>query len=130
MHAANQALRWMLGNAGASLAVLLLGHVPCSAPTHALPPRWVVQGPQCCPNSGTRQGRLHRHSLELVPFPLTVVTPRQQGVAPAPCLSLAQQIHLHSSPSTAPAPLPPALCCGPDSYAATSLPSITRSFCV
>lgn len=33
MHAANQAFRWMPGNAGASLVVLLLGHVPCSSPT-------------------------------------------------------------------------------------------------
>lgn len=77
-------------------------------PPHVLPPRWVVQWPQRCPNSGTRQGRLHRHGLELVPFPLTAVTPGQQGVAWQVCGAGPSTVALPGTAS--PSPLTPFHC--------------------
>lgn len=91
-------------------------------PPHALPPRWVVQWPQRCPNSGTRQGRLHRHGLELVPFPLTAVTPGQQGVAWQVCGAGPSTVALPGTASPSPLipfPLPLLLSCLPCAVALT-----------
>lgn len=136
----NWAIRWMLGNTSS-------WSIPTSATagTHPLAlqmlcsllciPHGQTQCPQHCPTHGTTQERLHRYGLELVPPPSWESPQTAQGALAgkqgwcqphSPPAQRSQQIHLLHHP----AHVTPALCSGPNSTPASSLPEITHSFCV
>ena len=85
-HTTNQAIRWMLGNAGSwSIpAGATAGAHPSALHMLRSPPCLPCRQAQCpppCPTHGTKQGRLHGYGLELVPSPSCRSHPRQHRVS-------------------------------------------------
>lgn len=128
--------------AGASLLVPLLGHVPQPRTCSAL--HSVSHAGRCSPlNPVPPMGQCREGSTGIAwswsPLPLTGVIPGSTGcpgrgtrLVPAPQLPSRA---LPANPSLLiplhhPTLVPPALCSGPDSRPASSLPSITYSFCM